>query len=253
MSYILVTYGYNQFSLFKKSIDEEDQSQKSIVLTTNSMGEAEVLCDEICIWNNGEISPKGKGKISEILQRESEDIILNVEFKKPSQQEIENKYGDILSEKINNKEELKKFLYFIKKGNYYEHIKPKGLGKDLLKLLNIKKSVNKFTILRWVEYMDYLSDLASRIKIYFDNVICKKYKLNNCILKIFNNANENKRGLKCENYIFGILEGCKNELSIDEYNYNLTTLENVFMKCTYNSYKNNKKENLEDLEYDIKL
>ena len=238
---------------YLKSIDEEDKSQRSIVLTTHSIEEAEVLCDEICILNKGEISPKGKGKISELLQQESEGITLNVEFKKPSQKEIKNKYGNILSEKINSKEELKQFLYYIKKGNYYEYVKPNSLGKDLLYVLKNKKSTNKFTILRWVEYMDYLSGLVSKIKNYFGNVICQKYKLNNCILKISNSAYENKKGLKCESHLFGIIEGNKKELSIDEYNYNLTTLENIFIKCSGDSNKNNGKDSLDETESGIKL
>jgi ABC-type proline/glycine betaine transport system ATPase subunit len=237
---------------YLKSIDDEDKSQRSMVLTTHSIEEAEVLCDEICILNKGEISPNGKGKISELLQRESEGIILNVEFTKPSQREIKNKYGDILSEKINSIKELKQFLYYLKKEKYYEYIKPDGLGKDLLNLLN-KKPTNKFTILRWVEYMDYLSGLIDKIGKYFGNVTCKKYKLNNCILKISNNDFENKKGLKCESHIFGIIEGNKKELFINEYNYSLTTLENIFIKCSDNNNKINGKDSLEETESGIQL
>ena len=237
---------------YLKSIDDEDKSQRSMVLTTHSIEEAEVLCDEICILNKGEISPNGRGTISELLQRESEGILLNVEFKKPSQREIKNKYGDILSEKINNKKELKQFLYYLKKENYYEYIKPDGFGKDLLNLLT-KKPANKFTILRWVEYMNYLSGLVNKIKKYFGNVTCKKYKLNNCILKISNNDFENKKGLKCESHIFGIIEGNKKELFIDEYNYSLTTLESIFTKCSDNNNKINGRDSLEDTESGIQL
>jgi len=238
---------------YLKDSADEDKSKRSIVLTTHSIEEAEVLCDEICILNNGEISPNGKGKISELLQRESKGIELNVEFKKPSQKEIQNKYGDILSEKIYSKEELKQFLYYIKKGNYYDYIKPNSLGKDILNLLKKKKSANKYTILRWVEYMDYLSGLASKIKKYFENVTCMKYKLNNCILKVYNYDYQNKKSIKCESHIFGIIEGCKKELSIDEYNYNLTTLENIFIKCSDNSNKINGKDSMDDTESGIQL
>ena len=233
--------------------NDEDKSQRSIVLTTHSIEEAEVLCDEICILNKGEISPKGKGKISELLQRESKGIELNVEFKKPSQKEIKNKYGDILTEKVKSLEELKKFLYYIKKEQYYEYIKPKGLGKDLLNLINTKKSANKFTILRWVQYMDYLAGLVRKIKTYFGNVKCKKYKLNNCILKISNIPLENKNGSKCESHIFGIIEGYKKELSINEYNYSLTTLEDIFEKCSNNPNESNGKEYLDDTGSEVIL
>ena len=101
--------------------------------------------------------------------------------------------------------------------------------------------------------MDYLSGLASKIKKYFENVTCMKYKLNNCILKVYNYDYQNKKSIKCESHIFGIIEGCKKELSIDEYNYNLTTLENIFIKCSDNSNKINGKDSMDDTGSGIQL
>ena len=79
-----------------------------------------------------------------------------------------------------------------------------------------------------MEYIDHLFLLVSKIKNYFSNVTCIYYKLNNYILKIINDPPKEE---KCDSFIFGIIEGCKDECCIEQYSYNLTTFESVFIKC----------------------
>ena len=86
--------------------------------------------------------------------------------------------------------------------------------------------------------MDCLLGLVEKIKEYYSTVYCTKFKLNNFILKIENKAGKNQKK-KTDNYIFAIVEGCKDRFCIEEYTYTLTSLENVFQEV--NDNKNDSK------------
>jgi len=83
-------------------------------------------------------------------------------------------------------------------------------------------------------------ELVKKIKDYFDYIHCKQFKLNSFILEIKNINNKNKN----DNYIFGIIEKYKDICHIEEYSYNLTTLENLFIEC-YEKDKNINKDIIE--------
>lgn len=53
---------------------------------------------------------------------------------------------------MNNLKDIKILLGFIKKNKYYEYIKEKSLGADILYLLNKNQKINKSIILLWVNY-----------------------------------------------------------------------------------------------------
>ena len=217
-----------------------DKSPRSIVLTTHSIEEAEALCDKIGILVGGKFDVKGR--ISEILQKKSKGVELNIEFKKPSPEYLQKKYGDILAEIIKDENGIKEFLNSINKNHYIKFLEKKHFGKDILKVISSKKKINKFSILRWVEYLNFLLDLVNKIKNYFASVHCVQFKLNNFILLIKNNQ-ENKRN---DNHLFGIIEQYREILFIEEYTYSLTTLESIFIEC--NETKENYKRNLNNIE-----
>ena len=60
------------------------------------------MCDNVGILVNGNFNQKVTGKIPDILKRESNGIELIVEFKKPSEEALIEKYGNILFEEIKN-------------------------------------------------------------------------------------------------------------------------------------------------------
>ena len=211
-----------------------DKSQRSIVLTTHSIEEAESLCDRIGILVGGKFS--AEGKINSVLQEHSKGIELNIEFKKPSPDRLKIKYGSILKDIFRNIEQIKQFLNDYNKSEYCNYLKRDHFGRDILKVLITKKQINKFTILRWIEYMDYLLGLTNKIKTYFEHVYCVEFRLNNFILQIKNNNKSDKN----DNYIFGLIEEFKNQFYIEEYSYTLTTLENIFIDCNeYNKRNRN--------------
>ena len=212
----------------------EEHPPRSIVLTTHSIEEAESLCDKIGILVNGKFETEGK--IFEILQKKSRGIELNIEFEKPTPDNLK-KYGINMRETLTNADEIKTFLRYNKKGEYCQYLKKNHFGRDILKVIETKKQINKFTILRWIKYLDYLNGLVKVIKKDFDSVKCIKFKLNNYILKI---ENINNKEDKNDNFLFGIIEQNKNIYNILEYSYTLTSLESVFIECNKAEYENEK-------------
>ena len=235
---------------YLKGQNREKYNQKAVVLTTHSIEEIEALCDKIGILINGKICQKckdAKGIINDIVQNNSEGVILNIEFNKPSSKYLEEKYGtSLLNETAFELEGIKKLLLFIKKKDYFDYIKSDSLGRDIYKFIKAKKCIKKSTILVWVTYINYLIDFAEKIKEYFDTVKCIDFKSNDFILKVkdrkIKNINGNKKG--CESFIFGIIEGFKNKFSIEEYSYSLTSLESIFLKACESCYCKDKGGNI---------
>ena len=206
--------------------------RKAIILTTHSIEEVESLCDKIGILIKGRMEKDNKGTINKVVQNHSKGLELNIEFKKPSKNDIIYRYKiNSLSENINNINELKKFLRDIKKEKYFDLVKGDSLGRDILQYLKEKKQISKGSILIWVKYLECLFGLVNEIKKYFDYVDCINFKLNNFILNINNFDPKNK----CDSYLFGIIERYKDIYSVEEYSYSLTTLESVFLNLCQNN------------------
>ena len=214
----------------------DEYNQKAIILTTHSIEEVEALCDRIGILVNGKIGKDGKGTINRVVQKHSKGIKLNVELKKPSHAELNEKYGKNLNEYIYEFNEIKKFLGFCRRGDYCNFLEKNNFGRDIIKFFNENKKIKKLTICNWIKNLDNLFILVDKIKKYFNYVECIDFKLNNFILKI----KERKSNKKCDNYIFGLIESYKDELSIEEYSYSLTSLETVFLEFCEQNYSNDK-------------
>ena len=236
--------------------NKNKEKQKAIVLTTHSIEEVEALCDKIGILINGNIAKDGKGTINKVIQKHSKGVELNVEFKIPSLSFLKNKYGkDLLNGEISDLNGIKTFLRNIKKNEYFEYIDKESLGRDILEGLGLndlknekdkkdinnkgdskEKNIKKEVILNWVTQIDYLLALVDKLKKYFSEIKCIDFKLNNFILIV--------KGIKvCDSFIFGLIEGNKEALSIEEYSYSLTSLEEIFLKLCQSSYEYDKKGN----------
>ena len=228
----ILNYGYLKNN--DNGINKNEQ-KKGIILTTHSLEEIEALCDRIGILIDGKMDRERIGTINQIVNKKKRYIALNVEFKKPNTKEITKNYEKICEDRIMNKKEIENFLNFLKKSDYSKYIKKKSLGRDLLFLLETNKSINKYTILIWVKYMDYLQKLIQKLKEnHFDKIICVSFNMNNFILKIRNNYKENES----DSYIYGVLEANKESLFIEEYSYTLTTLGKIFFDFCQEAYQN---------------
>ena len=210
----------------RKEIKDEDL-RRAIILTTHSIEEVEALCDKIGILKNGSIEEDRVGSINEIVENHSKGIELNVEFKKINYDYIKDNYQKVyknLYQKCNNLNDVKVIL----SKEYHKYLVENNIfGKEIIDLINKKKSLKIYTILIWKEYMNYIFKLENKIKSFFKNCVITyiKYKLNNIILKI---DNKDKLNI-CDSFLFGIMEGFKAELNIEEYSYTLSTLESVFL------------------------
>ena len=231
----LLNYGYLRN---KKNGIVNMNKKKGVILTTHSLEEIEALCDRVGILINGKMVKERKGTINELINNNKKGIILNIEFKKPQQNELTKNYEKICEEKIDNKKELINFLNFMKKESYIKFIKDNSFGRDLLYLLNTNKSFTKYTVLVWIKYMDYLQNLISKLKKHnFNGIKCTEFKLNNFILDI---SNIDKDG-ESDSYIFGLLESNKDSLYLEEYSYTLTTFEKIFLDFCKEAYQDNEK------------
>ena len=227
----LLNYGYLNNNNKKKNLMNET---KGIILITHSIEEIESLCDRVGILIDGKMNKDRINNIDKIIQKNSHYIILNLEFKKPKNEELIEKYKDISKERVKNGEDIKNFLNFANRKEYIKFIKEDSLGRDLLNLTNKKKEgINKYSILVWIKYIDYLQELVKLLKQDFEKVYCIQFQLNNFILKIQKKQNENK----CDSCIFGILESYKDKLKIEEYAYILTTLEKIFLEFCKEAYQ----------------
>ena len=136
----------------RTKIIKKKYQQRAIILTTHSIEDVEALCDKIGILVDGRIGENGKGTINEVVQKNSKGIELNVEFRQVTYNKLREKFGNILDQTVNNLKDIKILLGFIKKNKYYEYIKEKSLGEDILYLLNKNQKINKSIILLWVNY-----------------------------------------------------------------------------------------------------
>ena len=209
----------------KNNEDEDKDIRRAIILTTHSIEEVEALCDKIGILKEGSIKKDRVGAINDIVQKHSKGIELNVEFKKINYNKIKDKYENNyknLEQNCNNINEVKVIL-----GKKYNKYLEEGIfGKEIADLIKKNKGIKIYAILIWQEYLDYIFKLVDKINKYFNcDITFIKYKLNNVILKIENRDRKNR----CDSFLFGIMEGFKDELNIEEYSYISPTLESVFL------------------------
>ena len=202
--------------------------QRSLILVTHLIQEAELLCDKLGILYDTKI--KQNKKLSSLLQKESSDIILNIEFKKPSEKNLNSEFQNIHTKTVGNKEDINKLLDEIEREKYKDYLKKDQFGKEIYKLMKKRKSIKKDYILKMVKYLDYIFKISSKLKKYFKNIYCIHFSLNNFIFKITKEKNSDK----CDSRIFGIIEGCKESCHIIDYNYILTSLETIFLKTINN-------------------
>ena len=214
----------------------KNKNKRAMILITHLINEADVLSDTVGILNNHKIEKKGK--IYDLIQKESKEILLSIQFNKPKAKYLKNKYGDILIEKLTNKKEINNFLISINKTKYTEYITKENFGKDIYNGLKKRKYVKKNSILKLVEYLDNILGITSELKKYFSSVICINFSLNQFVFKVIRKENSDI----CDSRIFGIIEGCKDKYNIFEYNYTLTDLESIFL----NQIKEDKDKNNKD-------
>ena len=201
--------------------------KSSIILTTHSMDEAEILCKRIGIMIDGEFVCLGTS--NEIKNKYGYGYELNIRIKplteKLKEELFFNKYNidNNIKVNINNIENI---LEQINKINYMEEIKEGRLGDKLIKDIKKYNEININYLLNWIFYIENAIKFIKygKDKSNFDKIIIEENIDNNFLFKI----KKYKENNKSIGYLYGLFEIYKEECYISEYSLQQTSLEQIF-------------------------
>ena len=210
----------------KSNKKNKNGKKRALVLITHVIQEANLISDKIGILYNKKISESGK--VGDLIQKEANEILLSIEFYKPTNGELKEEFGDILSKTIKNSDDINNLLSKIKKNKYINLMTKDKFGYPIFKLIKKRGWAKAIGFLRLVKYLDYISLLSSKIKEYFNSMYCTYFCLNNFIFKITKVKGDDK----CPSRICGIIEKYRDRCYVREYDYQFDTLEKIFLNYT---------------------
>ena len=221
--------------------------KSSVILTTNSMDEAETLCKRMGIMVNGEFVCLGSA--TQIKDTYGYGYECNLRIKPLPQEEI----LEILSKSLINydrvtNENLSQILNSLNKGKFLDELKPGRLGGRIIKNINLNGYVHIQTFLNWIFFVENSLKFIIHGKEYFSQIILSEYIENNFIFKLLKGKEKYSIG-----FLFGLYEEKKDECHVTEYSLQQTSLEQIFNKFASNQGKYNEEvNNIQLEEYDDK-
>jgi hypothetical protein len=216
----------NAVKKFNRNKKNKNGKKRALVLITHLIEEANLISDTIGILHNKKI--KEPGKVGDFIKKEANEIILSIEFYKPSNNSLKEKYGDILSQTVKNSEDINNLLSRINRGKYANLMTKDKFGRPIFKGIEKRGYSKSIGILRLVKYLDNISLLSTKIKEYFNSMYCIDFSLNNFIFKV----TKVKGSDKCPSRICGILEKIRDQCNLSEYTYEFNTLGKIFLNYT---------------------
>ena len=214
-----------------------NQKKSTIIMTTHSMEEAETLCKRIGILVDGQF--KCLSTIDEIKEKYGFGYEINLQINKPDIDKLYEMYN-VCNEDKNNDIHfncLKESLELYKFEKYYDLIKKDLFGGKILEDLEIYGKINFNKILYWIYYLNNFLGFVNIILENYEEIYCIDYSDNNFIIKI------KKEKDKSIGFLFGLIEDNKHKFNIEQYNLNLTSLEQIFNKFAREKEKSNDNEN----------
>ena len=223
--------------------------KSSVTMTTHSMDEAETLCKRMGIMVNGEFVCLGKA--SQIKERYGYGYEIDIRIKPLSTEQqneiikrINKDDSTLASDKINinfsidsskqnpikynkktkiNKENIKDILIKLNKSNYIDELKENGLGKKIMKDIEINGSIILITLLNWIFFVENAFKFIKNAINYFDEIYLAEFIENSFLFKM-------KKGPKTKSigFFFGLFEQHKEECFVTEYSIQQTSLEQIF-------------------------
>ena len=103
--------------------------------------------------------------------------------------------------------------------------------------MEIYGKINFNKILYWIYYLNNFLGFVNIILENYEEIYCIDYSDNNFIIKI------KKEKDKSIGFLFGLIEDNKHKFNIEQYNLNLTSLEQIFNKFAREKEKSNDNEN----------
>ena len=201
----------------------------SILLSTNLMEEAEVLCRRIGILLNGEFVCLGKSR--EIKERYGYGYEINLKIKSLEQAQIEEilkSYNIYKIDAMVNKNNLSEVLINLDKKNFLKEIEG-PFGKSINYMMKLNGSISIIALYKWIYYIENALKFIKKGKKYYNEIILAEHIEDTFLFKI------NKEGFsKTIGFLFGLFEENKDECNIIEYSIQETSLGQIFNKWSGN-------------------
>ena len=202
----------------------------TIVLSTQALEEAELLCDRIGFLNKGNLNSEIP---LDLITKKNNDYEINVKVRKMNEEELNKYLSELPFEKeqfVNNGNVLS-ILQEINKQKFYNEFEEGKIGENIYKLLN-SNSINVVTLLNWIFTIENALRFIKEGKEYFKEIILIENYENNFIFKI------KKRSDKNIGRLLGIFENCKEKYYVIDYSIKETYFDKIFNEIS-NSNKDN--------------
>ena len=218
--------------------------KSSVLISTHSMEEVETLCKRIGFMVNGEFICVGRP--SEIKEKYGYGYEINIRIK-PIDEKLEQ---NILNQVGYNKnlfveeKNIEQVLNNLGKRNYFNELREGRLGERIYNALYLKGKVSIVTLINWIFSVENAFKFIQKGKEFFEEIILIEHFENNFVFKL-RKGNEPKS----IGFFFGLFEQNKDKCHVSEYSIQLTSLEQIFNKLSYQYNKNGEKtkENGKDI------
>ena len=200
----------------------------SIILTTNLMEEAEVLCRRIGILLNGEFVCLGKSK--EIKERYGYGYEINLKIKSIEQSQIEEilrTYNINDMSLMVNERNMNEIFNNLDKQYFLNDETP--FGKNIKYMIRLNRNISITILYKWIYYIENALKFIKKGKKYYNEIILAEHIEDTFLFKI------NKEGFtKTTGFLFGLFEENKDECNIIEYSIKETSIGQIFNKLSSN-------------------
>ena len=199
----------------------------SVIMSTHSMDEAEILCKKIGILIKGEFVCNGKP--SEIKEKYGKGHEINLRIKTFKKELF---FENIDENTLVNNENLEDILTKLNKTGFIGEFKEGKLGEKIDKIIALKNNITIYELKSWIFYVENALKIIDKGKNIFEKVILLEHFENNFLFKI-----EKKKENSIGN-IFAVFEKNKEECFVAEYSIQQNSLEQIFI-----NFANNQNEN----------
>ena len=206
--------------------------KSSVILTTNSMDEAESLCKRIGIMINGELVCLGTS--NEIKEKYGYGYEANVRIRPMTQTEQKNildKFSLDYNLRINN-ENIYSILNKLGKESFIDEFKQGRMGEKIQNKINVNGSISIEVLLNFIFFVENVFKFIKCGKKYFEQIILSEFIENNFLFKLKKGKDNKSIG-----FFFGLFEENKNECNVEEYSFQKSSLEQIFNKFAHNQRK----------------
>lgn len=174
------------------------RKKSSVIMTTHSMDEAETLCRRMGIMVNGEFACLGTAQ--GIKEKYGYGYEIDVRITPLSKRKLRNIYDSLKISKKENitMENFKEFLSKLEKEELFSELDDEKIGRNLLRELNLSKSILPSSIIGWCHYTSHAMKMIKEVKKYYDEIILTEFIDNTFLFKIKKTENSKSIG-----FLFG--------------------------------------------------